>query len=144
MLGRWVSDLEVGDELPVVEYVVTPFVVREYCHGVEETSERFHADADGATAPPTFVHTDKVRLLNHACPAPGAPPRLHYEFDAELVRPVPVGTRVAVSGEVIERVKVKGRHRLVIVFEVRDAQTGELFSRYRDTTLLSYQPEGRS
>jgi hypothetical protein len=142
MLGRWVSDLQVGDELPRVDYVVTPFLVDEYCRGIEETSERFHAADGTATAPPTFVHTDKVRLLEHACPAPGGPPRLHYEFDAELLRPVPVGTRVTVSGEIMERVNVKGRDRLVIVFEVRDVETGELFTRYRDTTLLSYQPEG--
>jgi hypothetical protein len=139
-----VSDLQVGDELPIVEYVVTPFLVREYCHGVEETSERFHGVDGTATAPPTFVHADKVRLLEQACPAPGGPPRLHYEFDAELFRPVPVGTRVAVSGEIIERVKVRERDRLVIVFEVRDAETGELFTRYRDTTLLSYPPEDGS
>src|SRR5262249_13616667 len=124
------------------EYMLTPFIVREYCHGVEEASDRFHGGVETATAPPTFVHTDKVRLLEQACPAPGGPPRLHYEFDAELVRPVPVGTRLAVSGEIVERVNVKGRDRLVIIFEVRDAETGELFTRYRDTTLLSYRPEG--
>jgi hypothetical protein len=141
VLGRWASDLQAGDVLPSVEYVVTPFLVREYCHGVEETSERFHTADGTAVAPPTFVHTDKIRVLDLACPAPGGPQRLHYEFDAELVRPVPVGTRVIVTGEVLERLKVRGRERLIMLFEVRDAATGELFARYRDTTLLSYLAE---
>jgi hypothetical protein len=144
VLGRWASDLEAGDVLPTVEYVVTPFLVREYCHGVEELSERFHAGDGTAVAPPTFVHTDKIRVLDLACPEPGGPQRLHYEFDADLIRPVPVGTRVVVTGEVVDRVKVRGRERLLMTFEVRDAATGDLFARYRDTTLLSYLAEDDS
>jgi hypothetical protein len=144
MLGRWISDLQVGDELPIVDYVVTAFMVREYCHGVEEGNERFHIGSpqQPQIAPPTFVHTDKLRVLERACPEPDGPPRMQYEFDAEFFQPIPVGARVAVSGEVVERTPVKGRERLVIVFEVRDAATGELYTRYRDTTLLSFRPAG--
>ena len=43
MLGRWVSDLEVGDILPVVDYEVTPFLGLDYAHAVESVWERFHS-----------------------------------------------------------------------------------------------------
>ena len=70
MLGRYVSDLQVGDIFPAMEYELTPFLIREYCHGVEETDERFLGAGIGGRqlAPPTMVHTDKIRMLEHACP----------------------------------------------------------------------------
>ena len=71
MLGRWVSDLTLGDVLPPVDYVLTPFMVREYAHSVEETSERFHGASD-AVGLPTMSHADKVRALEARVP-PAAP-----------------------------------------------------------------------
>lgn len=143
MLGRWVSDLAVGDVVPAVEYEMTPFAIREYCHGVEETWERFHQAADGLPqlAPPTMVHLDKLRVLAAACPEGAGPAaRLQLEYDAEHLSEVRAGSRLRVSGEVLERTERNGRERLVLVFELTDAETGELRTRYRDTSLLSYRP----
>jgi hypothetical protein len=144
VLGRWVSDLQAGDLLPPVEYVVTPFLIREYCHGVEEDSERFlgTGGARGQLAPPTLVHVDKVRVLDQACPkGPGPAARMHTEYDAVYYKPIVAGERLTVGGEVADRFERNGRERLVILFEVRDAVTGELHTRYRDTSVLSYQPK---
>ena len=142
MLGRWVSDLQVGDRLPEVEYVASPFMIREYCHAVEETSERFLGGPDGQLAVPTLVHIDKLRVLERACPEGAGPAaRLHYEYDATYHRPVAAGARLAVSGEIRERSERGGRERLVIVFELREVDSGALCSTYRDTSLLSYRPQ---
>jgi hypothetical protein len=145
VLGRWVSDLQVGDRLPEVEYVASPFMIREYCHGVEETSERFLgvSPPGGQLAVPTLVHIDKLRVLDRACPGgPGPAARVHYEYAATYHRPVAAGARMAVSGQIEERSERNGRERLVIVFELRDAGSGALHTTYRDTSLLSYRPEG--
>jgi hypothetical protein len=143
VIGRYVSDLQVGDVLPPMEYVITPFLVREYCHGVEETDERFlGAGAHGPQlVPPTMVHTDKIRMLEHACPEGAGPvPRMQYEYAAEHVRPIEAGTRLRITGEVVERTERNGRERLVLAFELRDATTGELLTRYRDMAMLNFRP----
>jgi hypothetical protein len=144
VLGRFVSDLEVGDVLPAMEYVITPFLIREYCHGVEETDERFlgGGGAGPQLAPPTMVHTEKIRMLEHACPAGAGPvPRMQYEYAAEHVRPIEAGTRLRITGEVVERTERNGRERLVLAFEVTDAATGDVLARYRDMAMLNYRPK---
>jgi hypothetical protein len=141
VLGRYVSDLEVGDVLGPMERTYTPFLVREYAHAIEETAERY-LGASGVHAPPTTVHTDKKRLLDDACPDGGGPTaRLHLIYDALYHTMVPSSQPLEVGGEVVERYQKRGRHHLVIEFEVRDKMTGALYTTYRDTTLLGYRPE---
>jgi hypothetical protein len=140
VLGHLVSDLEVGDVLGPVDHVLTPFLIREYAHAVEDTSER-HQGSSGPIAPPTIVHSHKTRLLDHACPEGAGPvARLHLVYDASYHRMVPASQPLAIVGKVDERYAHKGREHLVITFEVRDKATGELYTTYRDTTLLSYRP----
>jgi N-terminal half of MaoC dehydratase len=139
LLGRWVSDLEVGDKLGPVEHVVTPFLIREYAHSIEDSSGR-HQDPPGLIAPPTMVHAHKTRLLDHSCPeGPGPTARVHLIYDASYHRPVPAGRELSIVAEVSERYERKGRDHLVIAFEVRDKVTGEVYTSYRDTSLLSYR-----
>lgn len=146
MLGRWVSDLEVGDILPVVDYEATPFLGRDYAHAVESTWEPFHSAVGGnpQLAPPTLAHVDKLRVLTAACPGGAGPvARMQLEYEATHHGPIAVGSRMSVSGRVESRQAQAGRERLVIVFEVRDATTGSLRTRYRDTSLLNFVPEDR-
>ena len=48
---------------------------------------------------------------------------------------------VTAADRVESRQARAGRERLVVVFEVRDATTGSLRTRYRDTSLLNFIPE---
>jgi hypothetical protein len=142
VLGRWVSDLQIGDELGPVTHHATPLLIREYAHAVEDQSERYHGTGD-TIAPPTILHAHKALLLNHACPEGAGPAaRLHFEYDAQYHRQIPASRAVSIAGEVTERYERKGRERLVITFEVRDALTGEVYTSYRDTSLLSFRPTG--
>jgi hypothetical protein len=137
-----VSDLEVGDVLGPVDHVVTPFLIREYAHAVEDSSGRYQEPA-GMIAPPTIVHAHKTRLLDHICPeGPGPAARVHLVYDASYHRPVPAGQELSIVAEVSERYERKGREHLVIEFEVRDKATGEVYTTYRDTSLLSYRQGG--
>ena len=139
MLGRWVSDLEVGDVLGPVEHQVTPMLIREYAHAVENFSERHHG-AQGTVAPPTILHAHKALLLNQACPEGAGPEaRLHLEYDATHHHTIPASRALSIAGEVVERYEHKGRERLVLTFEVRDKVTGEVYTTYRDTSLLGYR-----
>ena len=139
MLGRYVSDLEVGDVLGPLDHTITPFLIREYAHAVEETSER-HLGAEGQIATPTILHADKARLFNHFCPRGSGPhARLHLVYDATYHKVIPAGTELTVRGEVTECYEHKGREHVVLEIEVRDKVTGEIYTAYRDTSLMSFR-----
>ncbi|MGP3536049.1 hypothetical protein ACTU3I_14720 [Microbacterium sp. RD1] len=139
-LGRYTSDLEVGDRLEPVRYVMTPFVVREYCHGMDEFDERFHSATDeGAQlAPPTLAHIDKIRLYQHNCPGGSGPDaRIHYRFRTRHHRPVPVGAELEARGEVIAKEERRGRLHMDMAITVHVAETGELVTEAWDTVILN-------
>ncbi len=144
MIGRYVSDLEPGDVLEPVRYEVTAFIVREYCHGVEEVGDIFHGGGSEIQyAPPTMAHVDKVRVLQAACPGGAGPvPRIHYLYEATHHRAIRVGQTLSVGGRVVERYTRRGRDFLVISFEVRDALTDDLHTTYRDVSLLNHAAPG--
>jgi hypothetical protein len=141
-LDGYVSDLESEDRLRPVRYTMSPFVVREYCHGVGEFREEFHAKTEAVgeqLAPPTLVHIDKIRLIHRNCPlGPGPNARIHFQFQSKHHRPIPVGKDLEASGIVSGRYEKKGRLYLDIDIELRMADTNELIMEYRDTAILSY------
>lgn len=139
-LGRYVSDLEPGDVLGPVEYTMSPFVVREYCHSVEMHHDFFQRVED-QVAPPTLVHLDKLRLYNHACPEGAGPnARVHIEYDATSHDVVKVGERLRVHGVVRERFLKRGREYVIMDMELRAAGDDRLLISYRDTVMLAYRP----
>lgn len=146
-VGRYVSDLEAGDVLEPVEYVMSPFIAREYAHSVEEQSPMLVGDVPGPEqlASPTLVHIDKIRLLKHNCPGGRGPhARIHYEYDATHHEVVPVGERLVASGQVAERYEKRGREYLRIDIELRSAEDGRLLTSYVDTAVLSFTPKDSS
>ena len=140
MIGRYVSDLQVGDRLGPIEYTITPFLCREYAHGVEDGWDGYHRAASPDVPqllPPTYAHANKIRVFAHACPEGAGPvPRIHVEYDATYHRPVHAGMRVRGTGEVTERYVRNGREWLVCVFELRDTETGELMAANRDSSII--------
>jgi len=137
-VGGYTSDLEPGDVLGPVEYTLSPFVVREYCHAVELHNDVFQ-HTKGGMMPPTLIHLDKLRLYRHACPKGTGPhARIHYEYDATFHAPVPVGERLSVGGRVAERFVKRGRTHVVIDMELRAVSDNRLLISYRDTVLISY------
>lgn len=141
MLGRYISDLEPGDKLGPTEITYSAFAAREYAHSNELYQPFFHAGGgDPHFAPPMLIHTGKLRLFKDACPGGTGPDaRLHIEFDAEFVEPVPVGTRLRLSGEVTERFVKKGRTYIRTSIELHAVDDGRLLVRYLDTNLLAYR-----
>ena len=142
MIGSSVSDLEVGDRLGPVDHHLSPFLVHEYAHAVEDGSER-HQGSRSLIVPPTMVHTHKIRLLDQACPGGAGPSaRLHVVYDATHRACIPADRTLAVSGVVSDRYQRRGRDHLVLELEVRDKATGQVYTTYRDTSVLSYRPHG--
>lgn len=139
-VGRFVSDLEPGDVLGPLEYVTSPFVVREYCHSVELHHDFFQR-AGEQHVPPMLVHLDKLRLYRHACPAGTGPhARIHYEFDATFKEAAKVGEKLRLEGRVTERYTKRGREYMVMEIELRAVDDGRLLVSYRDTAVLAYAP----
>ena len=152
MLGGFISDLEAGDVLEPVEYVLTPFMCSEYAHGVEEDWEGFHSDAGAGgrqMRPPTLIHVDKMRILEKNClkeqrvgGAKGPHARIHYEYFARQHSAAYVGERLIVSGRITDRYVKRGRTYIDYYLEVRTSD-GRLVTTYTDMTLLKYEPEGQ-
>lgn len=141
MLGRWMSDLEPGDKLGPVDHELTPFLIREYAHAVEDSSQR-HQGVDGLIAPPTFVHAEKKRALEHACPdGVGPTARMHLVYDATHHAVIPAGTVLETDGTVTDRFDRKGREHVVVAFEVRNKATGQVYLSYSDTSILSFRKD---
>jgi hypothetical protein len=118
---------------------MSKFVVREYCHA-NELHQVCYQGADPAFAPPTLVHLDKLKLYKLACPAGTGPTaRIHYQYDATLHAPIPVGVKLRVSGRVTERVEKRGRTYVVMQIDLRTAADERPLVTYRDTIIVSYQ-----
>lgn len=139
--GRYTSDLTEGDELGPVEYTMSRFIAREYGHANELHQPCFQGLVD-AIAPPTLVHIDKLRLYKRECPGGAGPhARIHYEFDATMHEPVPVGTRIRSGGKVVQRFNKKGREYVITDIEMRAADDNRLLISYRDTVILSFKSQ---
>jgi hypothetical protein len=138
-VGRFTSDLDQGDVLGPVDYVMSKFVVREYCHSVEMHQPCFQG-RDIPFAPPTLVHLNKLRLYRHACPGGTGPSaRIHIEYDATIHAGVPVGVPLRVQGTVAERVVKRGREYVIILIDLRTASDNRLLIAYRDTVIIAYR-----
>lgn len=143
-VGGYVTDLEAGDVLGPVEYTLSAFVVREYCHAVELDQDCFQGVED-LVMPPTLIHLDKLRLYRHACPAgTGTTARIHYEFDVEVFAPVRVGDRLSVVGKITDRYVKKGRDYLDLTMELTRVDSGELVMRYVDRVILAYSQKDKA
>jgi hypothetical protein len=138
-VGRYTSDLDVGDVLGPVDYVMSKFVVREYCHAVEMHQPCFQG-REVPFAPPTLVHLNKLRLYRHACPeGTGPSARVHIEYDATVHAGVPVGVPLRVKGRVAERLVKRGREYVMIDIDLRTVAEDRLLIAYRDTVILAYR-----
>lgn len=138
--GRYVTDLDQGDVLGPIDYTMSRFVVREYCHANELHQDCFQ-HRDGQYAPPTLVHLDKLRLYKVACPAGTGPTaRVHYEYDATIHAPIPVEVPLRVKGVVTERYEKKGRQYVVMQIDL-DTADGKPLVTYRDTVILAYKQQ---
>jgi hypothetical protein len=144
-IGRSVADLERGDVLGPLRYVMSRFVVREYCHSVELHQPCFQDRIEGQVAPPTLVHLDKLRLYRHACPMGTGPhARVHVEYDARVHSLVPVGEELEVVGHLTDRFKKRGRDYLIVDIALSTVRDSRLLIEYRDTVTLAYSAETSS
>jgi hypothetical protein len=149
MLGGYISDLEASDVFEPVEYVVTSLMASEYAHGVEENCEWFHSSRTPSgrqIRPPTMIHVDKMRILEHNClkeqrisGAKGPNARIHYEYHARHHSPAYVGERLIVSGRITDKYVKRSRQYIDYLLEVHTSD-GRLVTTYTDKTLLKYAP----
>jgi hypothetical protein len=144
--GRYTADLEPGDTFDPMEYDVTPFALREYCHSVQLDQEIFQGGAQDKKGvmrqawPVPLVHMDKLRFYHRHCPEGSGPnARIHYEFDAQWSGRLDVGDRVTAEGRVLRRFMRREREYMEIEVTLRSARNGRVVVRYKDTTVLSYR-----
>lgn len=136
--GRYVSDLQKGDALGALEYEVSPFIVREYCHAAELHQEIFHGGKNGAQGwPAPLVFCDKLRLFKLACPGGDGPDaRVLAECKIAWTAPIRVGDRLIAEGRVIDRFEQRGRDRIEIEVVLRGADDGKTRLRFTDSAVF--------
>jgi len=138
--GRYTSDLDTGDVLGPVEFKLSTFVVREYCHG-NEMHHPWFQDTDRPMVPPTLVHLQKLRLYTHSCPAGTGPTaRVHVEYDATCHEKVFAEQPLRATGRVAQRYEKRGRTYVQIEIDLRAAEDDRPLITYRDTVIISYKP----
>lgn len=137
-VGRYTTDLEKGDVLGPVEYSMSKFVVREYCHA-NELHQQCYQGAQPQFAPPTLVHLDKLKLYKVACPAGTGPTaRIHYQYDATIHEPIPVGVPLRITGTVVDRYEKRDRTYVLMEIDMCAAADNRPLVTYRDTIIVSY------
>lgn len=137
-VGRYTTDLDKGDVLGPVDYTMSKFVVREYCHA-NELHQACYQGKDVKFAPPTLVHLDKLKLYKAACPAGTGPSaRIHYQYDATIHAPIPVGVPLRVAGVVTDRYTKKEREYVETRIDLKTAEDDRPLVTYRDTIIVSY------
>lgn len=151
MLGGYISDLEKGDVFKPIQYVLTPFMVSEYAHGVEDTFEPYHSKLTKVgrqVRPPTMIHADKMRILEENCDKEkrvagmkGPDARVHYEYHAKHHSALYVGETVVCTGHIVDKYVKRERTYLWYYLEVRTGD-GRLVTTYNDRTLLRYKKIG--
>lgn len=135
--GRFITDLQKGDVLGTIDYVVSPFIVREYCHAAELHQEIFHGGRNGVQGwPVPLVFVDKLRLFKLACPGGDGPDaRVLAECRAEWTAPIHAGERIIAEGSVTDRYEARGRERIEIEVVLRGAD-GKPRLRFTDTAVF--------
>lgn len=142
---RALEDAVPGEELPAIEFVVTPQRVQFYAEGVEDFHPWYMYKMEGSPfkgpiAHPTMCHVFKVLFWKKYFPARLTGGRMHVKFDAEYFDPAKVGERLTIKGRVLDKYLKRGRHYLDTEFNIT-GEDGRSIARYRDTTLLSYKKE---
>ncbi len=138
-LGRYTSDLEPGDVLGPVDYVMSKFVVREYCHAVEMHQACFQ-ERDIPYAPSDTSPPEQAAPLPPCLPARrGTSARVHIEYDATIHAGVPVGVPLRVKGRVAERLIKRGREYVFVDIDLRTVADDRLLIAYRDTVITAYR-----
>ena len=149
MLGKKIADLEPGDELEPVKYLLTDLICAEYAHGNEDPTEYYYsavAPFDRQLRPPTMVHADKLRLLEANAREEqrisgqlAEDYRIHYEYHAQHHSPAFVGEEIVVKGRISDKFVKRGREFLAYEMTIETGD-GRLVTTYRDLTLLAYKP----
>jgi hypothetical protein len=137
---RYISDLQQGEDLGAVEFVLEPELVSGYLEGIGESERELFRDK--GLVPPTLMHVAKVRLLSTRFPkGPGPAARMHYRFNTRFHSTAHVGERVAVSGSCTRRYEKRGRPYIDLELTVR-GEDGRLVWTSTDTSLLRLAVDG--
>ncbi len=142
---RSLEDAVPGEELPPIEFVVTPQRVEFYAEGVEDFHpwymyEMEDSPFEGPIAHPTMCHVFKVLFWKKYFPADLKAGRMHIKFDAEHFDPAKVGEKLTIKGRVLDKYLKRERRYLDTEFNIT-SEDGHPVARYRDTTLLAYKKE---
>lgn len=139
----WES-MAVGEAFGPVEGVVSDLKLNLHAFAVDDYHPwYFQASPFGPRiGHPTLLATDILMLftLNYDANPPGFQGGLHARNDLELVRPVPVGQRVTITGSTTEKYQKRGQNYRVLAGEVRDA-TGQICLRMRATETVGLSAE---
>lgn len=130
--------IEVGTELGSIQYELSEELVRRHLEATHQTP--YPEEGGQRLAPVSILASDGIRLVE-----------AHYDISEsvhagqrlEVVNPPIVGSRVTVSGRLVDKFQKGGRQYLVIE-TVSEDDRGRLLARGRMVGVARYRPEEES
>jgi hypothetical protein len=129
-------DLPVGTDMGSIEYTLTEERVRRHLQATHQTP---YPERDGERlAPVSMLASDGIWLAEARFDISES---VHAGQLLEIVNIPIVGTRVKVSGTVVDKFE-KGGRQFVVIDVVSEDDRGRVLARGRTTGVARYRPEG--
>ncbi len=138
--GRW-EDLAVGHVFAPIAYSVSAEAVEHFVDAIGEDHPWYHGESPFgfAVVPPALVMTDYTRFLAQVLPPITG---MHARHQLRLIRPLPVGQRVTLEGEIVDKFIKRGHRYLVIDYRLVDEAGNRFMTNRITTTLAGYIVDG--
>ncbi|HEX2172149.1 MAG TPA: MaoC family dehydratase [Dehalococcoidia bacterium] len=124
------------------EFDLTPEMVAEYTHGVDDQTEWWRGDSPfgGPVAPPLMLsHLMAKVSANDFAPTSG---RVHTSSSTQVVEPVRVGQRIRIEGEITEKYIKRGRRYFRMTCHAFGEAGNELLREERESLFSLQKVEG--
>lgn len=128
------DNVEPGQSLGSIEYTISPEQAERYAASLRDETGWAGANSPFGrpVAPPGMLANDYVRLLASSYEFKGG---VHAKQETTYLKPPPVGERLTVTGQIIEKYERRDKLWIVVETTTTDA-SGEIVARSRNTLLM--------
>ena len=122
---RW-DDIEVGEEVGPLEYEISEELIDKFAKAIDDYDDWYMKDSPfgGRIAHPTFSATDYVDLM--FLKRTPIMSWVHAKQSIELINPAKLGSKVTVTGKIVDKYIKRGRRYIELVYVAIDQDGQEI------------------